>query len=159
MVDVVWAVSMAVCAVVILNVILYFRKKNQAELVAEEEQRMRKHAVAVAAAVGGAVGRQLQLSSEEIQQDLDRLCLLFGHSTEPARKREAPKPPPEAPKPPPAAPKEEVPKPPAEITEKPAEARNRPTRPLKTECKARAEDPKGSEHIQSEIEQAVKETQ
>ncbi|KAG5831908.1 hypothetical protein ANANG_G00285390 [Anguilla anguilla] len=92
MVDVVWAVSMAVCGLVILTLTVYFHQKNQAELAAEEAERKKKHAAAVAATMGGAEagrggGKQLHLSAEQIERDLDRLCLLFSISTEPARKR------------------------------------------------------------------------
>ncbi|KAI1884816.1 hypothetical protein AGOR_G00230400 [Albula goreensis] len=182
MADMVWAVSAAVCMLFVLSMILYLRKKKQADQEAEEKDRKQRQEATVAASMmGGTMGKKLTLSSEELDRNFDRLCLLFSRPTAPARKEapkpaptppkpatappkpapEAPKPASEAPKPVPSAPKEAPKLPPAAPQEdtKPAEAPKHRAGPLKAELKAKPESPKkASEHIKSEMDQAVKET-
>ncbi|XP_036409155.1 pollen-specific leucine-rich repeat extensin-like protein 1 [Megalops cyprinoides] len=176
MADAEWIASFSLCMLIILVTIIYMRRKSLERQEAEERARKEKHDAAVAVSLmGGTGGKSLTLTPDQIQRDLDRLCLLFSQATEPPRKAEPQRPPraapAEAPKPPAEAPKPRTPPAPVDTPEPspgapapPAEApKSAPRRlpgTLRTEQRAKPEGPrKGSEHIQSEIEQAVKETQ
>ncbi|KAG7459780.1 hypothetical protein MATL_G00214300 [Megalops atlanticus] len=114
MVDAEWIASFSVCLVIIFGTIIYLRRKSLERQEAEERARKEKRDAAVAVSLmGGTGGKSLTLSRDEIQRDLDRLCLLFSQAAEPPRKAEPPKPPraapAEAPKPPAEAPKPRAP--------------------------------------------------